>query len=344
MPRTAGLQRASGDVCRVRLSLMLPTYLVVPPANWDFLRAITVAAQDAGFDRVVVADHVVFGEALDDYGRPELGGRAGGRQPTGPDGLYLEPFVILSYLAAVTTRIRLGTNVLLAALRRPVVLAKQASSLDSLSGGRLELGVGVGWQRAEYEAAGLDFSERGRLLDRSLEICRLLWSERAVSYHTPSLEFENIHQMPKPVQDGGVPLWIGGSLRRQVVDRVARNGLRWSVWGASAGDLQPEIAQMRQALIDRGEDASRLRVATMLPAKVTDDVLDVEGTRRKADLLIHAGVTDLIVPPDLGWWAIAGEGGPADSYTDLAVADAAERLRPLVKAIQACDGGRVRNP
>ena len=108
-----------------------------------------------------MSDHVVFGERLEEYGRPEIGGQAGGKQPTGPDGHWLEPLTTLSVLAGMTSRIRLGTNILVAALRRPAVLAKSTATLDVLSGGRLDLGVGVGWQREEYEAAGLDFDGRG---------------------------------------------------------------------------------------------------------------------------------------------------------------------------------------
>ena len=119
------------------------------------------AAEAAGFDRLVVPDHVVFGEHLEEYARPEVGGATGGQQPTGPDGYWLEPLTVLSVVAGITSHIRLGTNILIAALRRPVVLAKTLSTLDVLSNGRIDLGVGVGWQREEYEAAGLEFEGRG---------------------------------------------------------------------------------------------------------------------------------------------------------------------------------------
>ncbi len=140
-----------------QISLGLTNWAVEDPGGWGDLLDRAQAADQAGFDRLVVSDHVVFGENVDAYGRPELGGIEGGRQPTGPDGHWLEPMTLLSVLAGMTTRIRLGTNILLAALRRPVVLAKAAATLDVLSGGRLDLGVGVGWQREEYEAAGLEF-------------------------------------------------------------------------------------------------------------------------------------------------------------------------------------------
>src|SRR5690349_4613870 len=163
-----------------------------------------------GIDKLVVSDHVVFGEHLDAYGNPASGGTAGGRQPTGPDGHWLEPLTTLSVIAGITERVRLGTGILLAALRRPVVLAKTAATLDVLSGGRLDLGVGVGWQREEYVAAGLDFEGRGRLLDDTLDVCTALWTQSVAAHRSPYLEFDGIHMMPKPLQPGGVPIWVSG--------------------------------------------------------------------------------------------------------------------------------------
>ena len=140
------------------LSIALPTYSAEDPHGWGQVVDRARAAEAAGFDRILVSDHVVFGEDLEAYARPETGGIEGGRQPTGPDGHWLEPLTVLTYVAALTSRVRLGTNILLAALRRPVVLAKTLATLDVLSGGRVDLGVGIGWQREEYEAAGLDFA------------------------------------------------------------------------------------------------------------------------------------------------------------------------------------------
>src|SRR5437899_9221268 len=153
---------------------------------------------------------------MDAYSRPEVGGQEGGRQPTGPDGHWLEPLTVLTALSSVTSRVRLATGILLAGLRRPVVLAKTAATIDVLSGGRLDLGVGVGWQREEYEAAGLDFEDRGRLLDHTLEVCQTLWREPRAAYDSPELQFEATHMMPKPLQPGGVPIWVSGRINPRV--------------------------------------------------------------------------------------------------------------------------------
>ncbi len=137
-----------------QLSTSVPTFSAEDPDDWSHVVEFARSAEVAGFDRLVLSDHVVFGENLEAYADPSIGGSRGGRQPTGPDGAWLEPLVTIAHLTAVTTRVRFGTNILIAALRRPVVLAKMASTIDALSGGRLDLGVGVGWQREEYESAG----------------------------------------------------------------------------------------------------------------------------------------------------------------------------------------------
>ena len=171
----------------VQLSAALVSYAADAPDGWETMLDTARLYDRVGIDRLVVSDHVVFGEQLDAYGRPEVGGQRGGRQPTGPDGHWLEPMTALSVIAGITEHVRLATGILLAALRRPVVLAKTAATLDVLSRGRLDLGVGVGWQREEYEAAGLDFDRRGRLLDHTLEVCTALWTEPVAHYQSSEL-------------------------------------------------------------------------------------------------------------------------------------------------------------
>ena len=207
-----------------QLSMALLTFAAEDPGRLAAVLDRARLADAAGIDRLVVSDHVVFGEHLEAYGRPEIGGAAGGKQPTGPDGHWLEPLTVLSVVAGITTRVRLGTNILIAALRRPVVLAKTLSTLDVLSDGRVDLGVGVGWQREEYEAAGLDFEGRGRLLDHTLEVCQTLWREQRAATTSPVLHFEKIHMMPKPRQPGGVPIWVSGTV--QPARRSPRRPLR----------------------------------------------------------------------------------------------------------------------
>jgi probable F420-dependent oxidoreductase len=255
----------------------------------------TAQAMDAaGVDRVVVSDHLVLGENLDAYANPAIGGTAGGRQPTGPDGNWLEPLVFLTAVAATTTRIRLGTAILLAALRRPAVLAKQLATMDVLSGGRVDLGVGVGWQREEYEAVGLRFEDRGRLLDHTLEVCQTLWTQRRACYSSPELSFDGIHQMPKPVQPGGIPIWVSGTVNKRVARRLSTFGLRWIPWGPAIAHLDEAVPAMKQTIADVGGDPSHLEVqGTAVLAKQGDGSIDIEASLAPVPKLLAAGATDI---------------------------------------------------
>lgn len=265
-------------------------------AGWGHLLAFARACDAAGIDRVMVSDHVVYGEALDEYAKAEVGGREGGKQPTGPDGHWLEPFTTLAVIAGQTTRVRLGTQILLAALRRPVILAKSASTLDQLSGGRLDLGVGVGWQKAEYDAAGLSFERRGRLLDHTMEVCQTLWRETRAQYSSPELTFDAIHQMPKPLQPGGVPFWISGTIRDTTVRRLVRFGQRWIPWGKDDGDMADSIPKMKEAVAKAGGNPDELQASGPLPAVWGANGLDLPRTMERVPARLAAGQTDFAVP------------------------------------------------
>ena len=305
------------------LSISLGSFAAEDPGGWSHMFALARAADAAGVDRLVASDHVVFGEHLEEYGKAETGGQAGGKQPTGPDGHWLEPLTALSVVAGMTSKIRLRTHILLAALRRPVVLAKCAATLDVLSGGRLDLGVGVGWQREEYEAAGLQFEGRGRLLDHSLEVCQLLWHERRASYRSPELEFQAIHQMPKPLQHGGVPIWVSGTIRATTVRRLARFGPKWIPWGPEATDLKESIPRLKEQLAKAGGDADALQVVGYLPTvKSGDGGMDVPRTMERLPALVKIGVTDFVGVPPL----------PSDQGA------AEEALRRIVSAFRAAVG------
>jgi probable F420-dependent oxidoreductase len=276
------------------LSVSLRSFAAEAQASWEPLLDQARAADAAGIDRVVVSDHVVFGEHLEEYARPEVGGQAGGRQPTGPDGHWLEPLTILAAVASVTERVRLGTGILLAALRRPAVLAKEVATLDVLSRGRVDLGVGVGWQREEYEAAGLDFDRRGRLLDHTLEVCEALWRNDRSSYDSPELHFEGIHQMPKPVQHDGVPIWVSGTANRAVFRRLTRFGSHWILWGPAADEPAPAITTMRRFLEEDGHpDPAGIGVAAPLRMVRRDSgEIDPRASVASVPQLLEAGVSD----------------------------------------------------
>ncbi len=275
-----------------QLSNMLRSFSQNDPGDWTSLLEHAEALDQAGFDRLVLSDHIVFGERLEEYGRPDIGGRAGGRQPTGPDGHWLEPLSTLAVITGRTSRIRLGTNILIAALRRPVVLAKSAATIDVLSGGRLDLGVGVGWQREEYEAAGLSFERRGELLDETLRVCRILWTEPVAAYDPSELHFDRIHMMPKPRHKDGVPIWVSGTVNRRVARRLAEFGTGWIPWGAAADDPAQGIRQMGLLLSQLGKDMKTIQVVGTLPITMVGGRVDVSTTMAPVGELLDAGVTD----------------------------------------------------
>ncbi len=274
------------------LSLQLRTFASEEPESWSPVIDQAVAADRAGIGKVVVSDHVVFGENLDAYADPTLGGVAGGKQPTGPDGSWLDPLTVLSVIAGRTSKIRLGTNILLAALRRPAVLAKSVATLDVLSGGRVDLGVGVGWQKEEYEACGLDFSSRGRLLDHTLEVCQLIWAEEKVDYDAPELTFSSIHAMPKPLQKPGVPLWVSGTVNKHSMARLAKFGSGWIPWGQDAANISKGIEAMRNEVSALGRDPSSIAVVGTLPIVREEDGINMSATMESVPSLVASGVTD----------------------------------------------------
>jgi probable F420-dependent oxidoreductase len=296
------------------LSIPLPTYAADDPESWKFVLDRAVAADRGGVDRVTASEHVIYGENLDAYSRPELGGAAGGAQPTGPDGRWLDSLTVLTWVAAQTTRLRVATNILLAALRTPAVLAKQLATIDVLSGGRLDVGVGVGWQREEYEASGLEFENRGRRLNQVLEIMQMLWRDPVAAYDGPGFRFERIHAQPKPVQPGGVPIWVSGTVNTAVARRLGKYAAGWILWGPAADDPETGIAQMRQALADEGFDPSNLQVAAIVPAVRKDDGwMDVDATMARLPALAGAGITDF----RMGFRAPKATDEAADYYAEV---------------------------
>lgn len=268
--------------------------------GWRFLFEQARGADAAGIDRLVVSDHVILGENLEAYADPKAGGTAGGVQPTGPDGHWLDPLTVLSMWAAITERTRLMTGILIAPLRRPATLAKQLSTLDVLSEGRLEIGVGVGWQREEYEANGVEYDGRGRLLDETLEICQTLWRDEAAAYRSERVDFEKVHLNPKPLHPGGVPFWISGRLNKNVLNRITRFGSGWIPWGEDAMDPAAGLARIREELDKAGRDAKGFQVQSYIPVVQGEGgVIDAEKTMSVVPAMVESGITDLRITLNL---------------------------------------------
>jgi probable F420-dependent oxidoreductase len=268
--------------------------------GWNWLFEQAEGADAAGIDRLCVSDHVVLGENLEAYSDPKAGGTEGGQQPTDSDGHWLDPLVVLSMFAARTRRTRLMTGILIAGLRRPATLAKSLSTLDVLSEGRLDVGVGVGWQREEYEANGASYKGRGQLLDETLEICRTLWREQTAAHHSDQIRFEKVHLNPKPLQPGGVPLWVSGRLNKNVLRRIARFGTGWIPWGQDAMDPFGGLAKIREELARYDRDPKGFQCTSYLPVVAdSEGKFDLDAMVAPVGPMAEGGITDLRVTLNL---------------------------------------------
>jgi probable F420-dependent oxidoreductase len=190
--------------------------------------AIAAAAGDAealGFTDVWVSDHVVH-PAAQNYPSPYL----------------YDPLMTLSWAAAVTQRVGLGTSVLVVPMHEPVALANQLASLDALSGGRLRVGVGVGWSEAEYAALGADFATRGRRLDEAIDMFKVLWREDPATFRGRYRSFEDIRLLPKPA--GRIPIWVGGG-SEAAYRRGVTKGDGFQLIGLTPDQAGPVVKRLR---------------------------------------------------------------------------------------------------
>lgn len=254
----------------------------------DLRRVLDVAraADDAGVDQLVLPDHVVMGPRTDRY--------PFGRFPYGPEEPWPEPMTLLAAIAGVTERVRLATGILITPLRPATVLAKTAATLDVVSGGRLDLGVGVGWQPEEYEAGGVPWAGRFSRLDDQLRACRALWTEPPpVEFGSETVSFGPTWCEPRPVQPGGVPLWLGMAATERTVARVAELGAGWlPIHTTSHERLVDGIVRLRAAFETAGRDPRTLGVrAAARPVLRDDGRLDGPATVAATETLTASGVT-----------------------------------------------------
>lgn len=242
------------------------------------------AIEEIGFDQLDVFDHVVMGHPAP--GRP--------RGPYPAAMPILEALTLLAFAAGVTRRIGLGTEVLVLPQRQPVLVAKQAATIDLLSGGRLRLGVGSGWQASEYEALGADFRGRGRALDDAIELLRKCWRDLSIDHEGRGYRASAVAMEPKP-RPGGPPIWIGGH-SPVAFARAGRVGDGWLAAGVSPDDGARAIEEIRRHAAAAGRDPASLgfQLQLSLPprsgdAKGRDFYADPDAVARAAALAQRAG-------------------------------------------------------
>ncbi|HLG86737.1 MAG TPA: TIGR03619 family F420-dependent LLM class oxidoreductase [Alphaproteobacteria bacterium] len=241
-------------------------------------------ADEKGIDQVSITDHVVMGEHVEKY-------------PYGPfynplDFPWYEPISVPSAIAGVTKDIRLSTGILIAPLRPAVLLAKQLATLDVISRGRVDIGLGLGWQKEEYEAAGVPWEGRYARLEEQVRVCKLLWSQAPASFAGSSVGFDRIHAYPRPVQSGGIPIWFGLAPTEKNFTRIAQLGDGWLPMENDAEKLAPHIDNLRSAFRSIGRDPGKIAVRAVAPYVFRDDgKADLDRTLVKIPAMIQAGVT-----------------------------------------------------
>ena len=279
----------------MRFGIALPQY---GPATADGLTRAARQAEELGFDDVWVADHIAV-----PVGAPY------------PPSFLLEALATLSFAAAVTTRIGLGTSVLVLPLRQPVVAAKQVATLDVLSGGRLTLGLGAGWLREEFEACNVEYRKRGDLMDEAIAVLRACWASAPTSFTGPTVSFTDMKVQPLPGRH--IPMWIGGVSER-ALRRAVEHGDGWTGAFQTVDDIAGVVKRLR---IDRPEPEFTLST------RIDVDGLsgDLDALRRELDSLAGLGITHVLTAPAQrgldGWlasvetlWGVFGdyrEGGRA---------------------------------
>jgi probable F420-dependent oxidoreductase len=251
----------------------------------DFARA----ADNAGVHQLVMADHVVMGPRTDRY--------PFGTFPYPPEEPWPEPLVTLAAVAGVTSRMRLGTGVLIAPLRPAVLLAKTAATLDVLSGGRLDLGVGSGWQREEFSDSRLGWADREQRLDDTVAACRVLWRDAPASFSSPTVAFTDLWCRPAPLQEHGVPVWFGGGATARTARRVATLGNGWlPMAGTPVDELRAGVALIAEECTRTGRDPRDVGVrAGVAGARGDDGRPDVARTLDGAAELVELGVSGVSV-------------------------------------------------
>jgi probable F420-dependent oxidoreductase len=245
------------------------------------------AVEEAGADQVVVPEHVVMGTETQHYPY--------GTFPFPSEDPWPDALTLLSAIAAVTHRVRLSTGVLIVPMRPAVALAKQVATIDALSGGRVDLGVGIGWQREEVESSGVPWERRWGRTDDTMRACRALWTEAPASFSSDTVSFETLWCSPQPAQ-ARLPIWVGANPTERMAARIADWGDGW----LPIGDPDPFVLLERKGpIVEAWAAAGRtepLGIKVPLPvARHEDGTIDRTQTVDVAGRLVEAGATALSV-------------------------------------------------
>jgi len=303
-----------------------------PYASGAFVRASAREAERAGFAHYWMPDHVVQFAAYPESVYPYAAG-SGQEAPqqsedaplhfdddtyanVDPSNPLIDPVIGMAWAAAATTSLEVGSNILVLPQRNPVVLAKALATLDSFAGGRVLLGVGVGWAKEEFDATGADFARRGKAADEAIAAMRALWTQPVSSFSGEFSAFQDVYSYPKPLRAGGVPVLIGGE-SKPAMRRVARLGDGWLPYNLPVERAAAVIAELKAMTREAGRDPEALRIIKIVYSNASLDDL-----KRYRD----AGVTEFNV-------ATSGELSTDEATLRGQFSEWAERLVGPVNAL-----------
>lgn len=259
--------------------------------NGDFSGALEVAriADRKGIDQLNVVDHVIMSENTDKYPY--------GKFPATPAYPWYEPITVLAAMAGATERIRLSTGIVISPLRPAVLLAKQLATLDVISRGRVEIGLGTGWQKEEYDACGVPWEGRFARMWEQVSVCKTLWSKPPVSFEGKTVSFKELYSTPFPVQQH-MPFWFGVAPTQRNLERIAELGDGWLPMERDPAKLKEPIARLHAAFKARGRDPKTVTVRTALkPVFRPDRSADLEATLAQMPAMVEAGVNVIEFSP-----------------------------------------------
>ncbi len=254
----------------------------------DFASAARLAllAEAAGFDSVLAVDHVVF---PDNY-TSTYPYSATGRLPVGRSGAFPDPLIWIAYAAAVTTRLRFLTGVIILPQRNPLLLAKQVATLDYMSGGRFELGIGVGWLKEEFLAMGVPFERRGKRADEYIAAMRALWLEDGASFDGEFVKFQDVSCNPKPV--GRVPIIVGGH-SEAAARRAGHLGDGFFPSVGAQVDTFPLFDVARRAAAAAGRDPGAIEMIAGCPDLLPSSTVEPQAAIEER---VRRGVGRIVLP------------------------------------------------
>ena len=249
--------------------------------NSHFHVDATEEAERLGYESVWLPEHLVLPVRMSRSPHP-----GDEHPPVPPTTPVFDAFAYLGFLAGRTRQVRLGTHVYNLGLRHPFIAARAVQTLDVLSGGRVEFGIGASWLEEEWRAIGLDFASRGRRVDESIEVCKRLWTEPEVAHDGEFFRFDAVAFEPKPLQQPWPPILVGGE-SGAALRRAARAGDGWIGMGHTFESASGQIARLRELRGEYGRDTAPFQICLGGPVASADDV------RRWEEL----GVTRLVVSP-----------------------------------------------